>query len=84
MKTEKILITLNSIALAVAVFWFINSGYENEPLIAVITLIATLIAMLFSNDKSKRIKVKGNKNKTRQTTENGSVEIEGDENETIQ
>jgi len=81
---KKVLISLNSIALTVAIFWFINTNYDNEPLIAIITLIATLLGLIYSVNKTKYLKIKGNENFTKQTTENSEAQIDGDKNITHQ
>ncbi len=63
---KRILIVLNIFALIGTLLWLICNP-DWEPLIAVITSISTLIALLYSkNDKEKNIKMqqKGGKGST--------------------
>ena len=79
-----ILIVLNLIALVCTVNWYIKSNFQDEPLVAVITCIISLLGLLFASHKSKSIKLEGRKNFTYQKNPNSSANIKGDENITIQ
>ena len=77
-------IILNIIALIISIIWLINSKYDYEPIIVSITLLITLIGLIYSFGSSKRINIKGNKNFTRQDSRESELDIEGDENITFQ
>ena len=66
---KKSIITLNILALIVALFWLFKTDFDFEPLIVCITLIATLIGLLFKDKiMSKNIaKIEGDENKVNQT-----------------
>jgi uncharacterized membrane protein len=83
-KMKDVFLVLNSIALVIAISWYINSDYDYEPLIAIITLIITLLGLIFISTKSKSLKIKGKKNLTYQKDKDSSAEIDGDENITFQ
>lgn len=46
---------MNSIALIIALIWAYKSNWDFEPLIAVLSLSATLIAFFMSRDKQSLI-----------------------------
>jgi hypothetical protein len=79
-----ILITLNAIALACAIAWYVKSNFEYEPLIAIITLIVTLLGLLLLSDRKKIANIKGNDNFTQQKSEQVVANVEGDNNQTYQ
>lgn len=79
------LIVINTIALVLTVFWAKESNYEYEPLILGVTLIATLVTLLFNQAKAtKDAKVKGKENMTVQNSEGAKADIDGDRNITFQ
>lgn len=49
---NSILILINSIALIGAILWFINER-DWEPLVTSLTLLATLIGLIFTRNKKK-------------------------------
>lgn len=60
---KKTLIIINTAALILAIAWMISTGFDFEPTIAVLTLTATLIAILLVGQKKKnKVTVKGIKN----------------------
>ena len=90
-----IIIILNIAALIFSILWMINTDYEFEPIILTITLIATLIGLIYNKDflssKNKSI-IKGDKNRVTQGSKDSKIEvtksnessIEGNENEVNQ
>ena len=71
MKPGKwIALFFNIICLALSIIWCVKSGYDWEPLIAIITFIATLIPIIF---------VKGKPDKTDDEKESRNIsKIKGD------
>lgn len=49
---NSILVLINSIALIGAILWFINDR-DWEPLVTSLTLLATLIGLIFTRNKKK-------------------------------
>lgn len=68
-----VIIFLNLGALILSTIWYIQSGYQFEPLILNITLVATLLGLFFNEfTKRSKVKIKGSENTAYQGNSNGS------------
>ena len=87
-----IFITLNAIALVVAIIWLVKTNYDYEPQIVIIGLFLTLIGLLYDfTKKNNNIIIKGNQNQTLQDVNSkiqnektNQINITGDGNKTAQ
>ena len=82
MKT--VLISINTIMLGLAAVWSVTSKFDYEPLIASLTLVATLVGLLYSKRSDKNLKIEGNNNEVRQEGDSSTAEIKGDSNKIFQ
>lgn len=80
----KIIITINIASFCLAIYWSWHSGFESEPIIVALSLLATLIGISIKKVVPKKIKIKGNKNFTVQRDKRVDTEIEGNDNITFQ
>jgi flagellar biosynthesis component FlhA len=80
----KLILFINLVCFLWSVYWTWESGFESEPIIVSLSLLSTLIGMSIKLAKTKRIKIKGNRNYARQSEAGSDGEIEGDGNTIIQ
>lgn len=76
---RQIILILNIAALMFSVAWMIKSNYEFEPLILTITLVATLIGLIYNKDflsSSNKSTIKGNKNKVTQGNKKSNITVD--------
>lgn len=55
MKMKNVIIIINIIALVITGIWMYSSNYDFEPIILFLTLVATLIGLIYSQKTSKMI-----------------------------
>ena len=88
---SKLLLIINSIALAFSSIWMITSKFAFQPIVVTLGLISTLIVLIIKKEESDKnsIRIEGNLNKSHQENTNmkasrNNIEIIGDNNQVEQ